>query len=96
VFLLYSKLVWITWSNPTTCGIDEWVCGSRTYALPYFCPFSAIECLQPITLSQLGTVQYFPGLAGIGQCPNDHTKFVQADEEPACSGFPSTITVTPA
>ncbi len=83
---LWTAVVTIYWWWPDGIGVlyGDWWCGGPTYAVPYFCPFDAIQCLQPITLPQLAytvDMSYLP---------------TGATAPPACSGFPSTITITPA
>jgi hypothetical protein len=60
----------------------QYACEAASFPVPYFCPFSQIECLQPITLTQISYVLPFPGLPPTFPI--------------SCTGFPGTVTVTPA
>ncbi|HXY35632.1 MAG TPA: hypothetical protein VEI07_15475 [Planctomycetaceae bacterium] len=65
-------------------GTANWWCQGGNYAIPYFCSFSEVSCLQPVTLTQLSYVAgpYNP-------C------FIQVSQE-NCSGYPGSVTLTPA
>jgi hypothetical protein len=67
-----------------------WWCGGPSYAIPYYCPFNEIECLQPVTLTKLPYAVLRPGTVGPSGAPSGVT-FSEG-----CSGYPSSITITPA
>ncbi|HEV3303043.1 MAG TPA: hypothetical protein VG055_25550 [Planctomycetaceae bacterium] len=71
-----------------------WTCGGPAYYVPYFCAFSKIECMQPVTLYQL---PYTPGQFPIGSgTAASGTAPAGVSQAPICSGFPGSITITPA
>jgi hypothetical protein len=91
-----GPLAYWWWSNLNTIpasGPGSWYCGGPSYGVPYFCPFSEIQCLQPVKLNQLAyTPLTFPiATSGPGTVPPG-----AQSQSPICSGFPSSVTIVPA
>jgi hypothetical protein len=60
LFLLFVPQSEAGWQIPIVGHPPQWSCAVGASAIPYFCPFNEIECLQPITLSQLPYTVWFP------------------------------------
>jgi hypothetical protein len=77
-------------TNPPSGAAVGYV-GGPQYGVPYWCAFDKIQCLQPVTLNQIAyTPATFP-TSGPGSVPPD-----AQPQTPICSGFPGSVTITPA
>lgn len=80
--LLWQPTGIAEWGTDVIGHPDFWICRQAAWPIPFFCPFTEIECFQPITFNQIPYVLPAPGLP--------------AALPLLCQNFPGTLEAVPA